>query len=146
MEWANNLQKAVIKEWLEGVQKDSSIEAQRKLRLRIGKKYDISAWAVKGIVQLMATEGLERQRVKRANGLGSSYQPINYHELVEGLKERVRTLERNFEYVLEGVERIAQARQSYEVHIQQLQTIGKRLRGRSNVVDLGEWPSRIEGG
>jgi transposase len=142
MEWANNLQKAVITEWLEGIQKDSSSEAKRKLRLRIAKKYDISAWTVQGIIKLMATEGLERQKVKRTSGLGSRYEPTNYHELVKGLKERVRTLERNFEYVLEGIERIAQARQSYEIHLQQLQTIGKRLKGRT-VVDLGEFPRSL---
>ena len=146
MEWANNLQKAVIQEWLEGVQRNSSPEAKRKLRKEIAEKYEITIGMVQGIIRLQATEGLQQVN-KQDHGeyRGHSYEPINYHELVNGLKERIKTLERNFEYILEGIERIAQARQSYEIHLQQLQTIGKRLKGRS-VADLGEWPLSIEGG
>lgn len=148
MEWANNLQKAVMTEWLEGIEKDSSPEAQRKLRLAIGKKYSITVGMVQGIVWLMATEGLKRVDPRgTGKAAGKTFEPIDYHELVKGLKGRVEALERRFEYVVEGIENVLKDGQTFAIHLQQLQTIGRRVgQRRRTVIDVSDRLTSIDRG
>ena len=140
MEWANNLQKAIMTEWLEGIEKDSSKEAKRKLKLEIGKKYDITMGMVQGIVWLMATEGLKRVNSKRsAKAEGKTFETIDYHELVNGLKQRVEALERRFKQIVEGIENVMEDGQTFAIHLQQLQKIGRRVgMERRNVIDVSD--------
>jgi len=146
MEWANNLQKAVMTEWLEGIEKDSSPEAKRKLKLEIGKKYDITMGMVSGIVQLMATEGLKKVH-KKGGGKreGKTFEPFNYHELVKGLKERVEALERRFKQVVEGIENVLEDGQTFAIHLQQLQKIGRRVGMQRREIDAIDLQSRRTG-
>ncbi len=130
-------------EWLEGIEKDSSPQAQRTLRLAIGKKYNITAGMVQGIVRLMAMEGLKRVN-KKGKGIteGKTFEPLNYHELVNGLKQRVEALERRFKQIVEGIENVMEDGQTFAIHLQQLQKIGRRVGMQRRGIDAIDLPRR----
>lgn len=67
------------------------------------------------------------------------YEPINYHELVGDLKERVATLKRKSNYLLEGIDRVVEDGETMRIHIQQLRGIAQWARKR-DTIDIEDSP------
>lgn len=138
MKWNNQIQEAVIKEWTEGVQKAKDPEARRTLRKRIAEKYELPVYVIQGIIELAATQGLNRIGGGEMQD-GRRWEPINYHELIGNLKEEVATLKRQFAYLLEGVEKAVKAEQAKQDYDRKLLETARWMR-RQNIIDLDDRP------
>jgi hypothetical protein len=79
------MQKAVIEEGIEGIQKTKGPRARQILRKRIANKYGLNVYVVQGIIGLGATQGI----VRSSDNHGKRYEPVNYHELIGDLREQV---------------------------------------------------------
>jgi hypothetical protein len=76
----NELQRSIVYDWLKGIEKDSSREAQRRLRNELAKKYNLTVMMIEGVVSIMATE--EMRKVKNPSKYkGYNYEMINWPEL-----------------------------------------------------------------
>ena len=138
MQWNNAIQKAVIEEWTEGVQQAKGPRAKIILRRRIAKKYELPVYVIRGIVELGATQGLNRVGGGEMQA-GRKWEPINYHELIGNLKEQVATLKRQFEYLLEGVEKAVEAERAKQDYDRKLLETVRWMR-RRNIIDLEDRP------
>ena len=138
MQWNNAIQKAIIEEWTEGVQQAKGPQARRILRKRIAEKYELPVYVIQGIVELGATQGLNRTGGGEMQD-GRKWEPINYHELVGDLKEQVATLKRQFEYLLEGVEKAVEAERAKQDYNRKLLQMARWMR-RQNIIDLDDRP------
>ena len=78
MQWNNEIQKAIVKEWVEGCQKVENPRGLISLRRRIAEKYNLTVYMVQGIIELGATQGMIRVGGGEMRG-GRRYEPINYH-------------------------------------------------------------------
>lgn len=123
----NNFQEAIAQEWLERIRKDSSPEGKRKLKKGLAEKYDLTMSMIEGIVRIMATQGLKRAITDSLGRDGSRWDPVDYDEMVDDHENRIKDLERRFEYLIEGVERVLEDGQTFAIHLQPLHTIGKHL-------------------
>jgi hypothetical protein len=135
--WNNEIQEAVIEEWTEGCQEAKGRQALRILRKRIAEKYALNTHAVQGIIELGATQGLSRVKSEANKTDGHSWEPINYHELVGDLKGRVRVLERKFEFLLDGIQKVLEDGEAMTVHIAHLRKMGKWMKKR-DALDMEE--------
>lgn len=68
---------------------------------------------------------------------GRRYEPINYHELVGDLRERVETLERRFRYLLEGIDRVVEDGETIRAHVQQVRGMTRWMKKR-DAIDMEE--------
>lgn len=135
--WTNQIQEAVIQEWMKGCQEGEGTQDIQALRNGIAKRYGLTVSAVRGIVELGATEGLSRTRSEAHLTDGHSWEPINYHELVGDLKERTRTLERKFEYLLDGIEKVLTDGETMAIHLGNLRQMGRWMKKR-DALDMRE--------
>ena len=131
MEGMNRLQRAIAQEYLDGVQRDSSPEAKKALKKRIGKKYDVSLFMIDGLLRLAAVEGLTRKssnpkRYKR----GYAYVPVNYNQLVADLTKRIERLEYEFKEILQQQQGVFEGISETAVHLHQLSLARYRVLGR----------------
>jgi transposase len=137
MEWANELQRGILHEYVEGVQEDSSPEAKKALRKRIAKKWELSASTVQAVVDLMAVEGVEKVKNPKYHRGEKTYQPINYHREMKEMKQRLGDLEGKFNYILERIEQVLDDGATMAIHLQQLRNVGRQLTKRgANMPEL----------
>lgn len=137
MKWNNEVQEAVVGEWMEGCQKAKGPQALRVLRLQIGKSYGLNVSIVRGIIEAKAVEGLSKVKSEGNKTDGHAWEPINYHQLVAGQEERIRTLERKFEYLLDGIEKVLTDGETMGIHLGNLRQMGKWMKKR-DALDLEE--------
>jgi hypothetical protein len=140
MQWNNEIQRSILGEWMDGVDKCRTDQQRRGLRKRIAKKYGLTIYMVQGIIELGALQGLNQIKGNGEMHGGGRYEPINYHELVKGLEERVAALERKFNYLLEGIDRVIEDGETMRIHVQHLRGIAKWARKR-DAIDLEDKPT-----
>ena len=141
--WSNEIQRAVIEEWTEGCQEAEGPQALRVLRKQIAGKYGLNAHIIQAIIELGATEGLSRVKSEANLTDGHSWEPINYHELSGDLKERTKNLERKFEYLLDGIEKVLTDGDTMAIHLGNLRQMGKWMKKR-DILDEKETPPLLE--
>ena len=144
MRWNNAIQKAIIEEWTEGVQSARGPRARQTLRKRLGKKYGLSIHLIQGIIELGAAQGLNRMSVEAEKQDGRRWTPINYHELIGDLKERVEALERKFDYLLDGIQKVLDDGETMAIHLQHLRQMGRWMKGRKAIELEGSSPLRLK--
>jgi len=134
MQWNNVIQESILKEWTEGCQKAKNHQARLSLRRKIGRKYNLTIFMVQGIIELGATQGMNKTGSGEMQG-GRNWEPINYHELIGDLEERIATLERKLNYLLDGVQKVLEDGETMAIHLRHLRQMGQWMKGK-NVLDL----------
>ena len=56
---------------------------------------------------------------------GRKWEPINYHEPIGDLQERVKGFERKLDYLLDGVAKVLEDGETMAIHLQHLGQLGR---------------------
>jgi len=135
MEWNNELQKAIIQEWTEGVQEATTDRARRGLRKRIATKYGLGIYLVQGVIELVATQGMTRTGNGTIQG-GRTWKPVDPVEWLESLEEWISAIERRQNHIDDGIVKVLDSVESTAIYMSQLRKISQRR----NIVEVGESP------
>ena len=137
----NQFQRAIVCEYVEGIQAVKGKEGRKEVIREIAKRHDLTLHMIQGLLRMGAVEGLER---KKGTPMEASpkWEQINYVEVIEDLKSRTQNLERRFQVILDGITKTLDDADILGMHILSLRKMGKWLRGR-NSIDVEEGPKLI---